>query len=77
MLTTEEIAEICHEANRIYCESLNDNSQAYWDNAPQWQIDSAIKGVEAIRNNLNSKPSDSHDNWLKEKKRIRLGLWRR
>lgn len=61
------IAYVCHEANRAYCETLGDYSQLPWDQAPQWQKDSAIKGVEFIASNPDSQPSDSHNSWLKEK----------
>lgn len=67
-LNNIQIAEICHEANWRYCEGIGDHSQVSWDNAPDWQKESAIDGVQAIRNNPNQKPSDSHDNWLKHKK---------
>jgi hypothetical protein len=66
-MTTEQIAKVCHEANRAYCETLGDLSQPRWEDAPEWQRTSAIKGVEAARNPL-AKPSDSHDSWLAEKR---------
>ena len=64
----EQIARVCHETNRAYCETIGDTSQAVWDAAPQWQKESAIKGVEFIIANPNAKPSASHDSWLAEKK---------
>ena len=63
----EVIASICHEANRVFCEYLGDTSQPTWENAPDWQQKSAITGVNFHLNNDNTKPSDSHDSWLKEK----------
>ena len=41
-----ETARVCHEANRAYCETLGDHSQPRWEDAPEWQRSSAIKGVE-------------------------------
>jgi len=41
-----DIAIVCYEANRAYCKSLGDHSQPHWSDAPKWQQDSAIKGVE-------------------------------
>ena len=41
-----QIAIICHEANRAYCKTLGDDSQLPWADAPQWQRDSIIAGVE-------------------------------
>ena len=60
------IATACHEMNRIYCQSIGD-WQPCWEDAPEWQKESAIKGVRHRLNNPDSKPSDSHESWLKEK----------
>ena len=67
MLSTTEIARVAHETNRAYCETLGDFSQEYWYDAEQWQRDSAINGVLAIRNIIVTKPEESHENWLREK----------
>lgn len=65
--TIEKIARVCHEANRAYCQTIGDNSQPSWEDAPAWQKESAINGVQFHLNTPNAKPSDSHDSWLKEK----------
>ena len=62
-----DIAAICHEANRALCEQMGDNSQMPWDDAPQWQKDSAINGVEFNLEHPEAPASASHDNWLAEK----------
>lgn len=62
-----EIARVCHEVNRAYCASIGDTSQPSWEDAPEWQKQSAVKGVEYHATHLNSKPEDSHNSWLKEK----------
>lgn len=62
------IASIAHEVNRAYCQALGDDSQVPWTDAPDWQQVSAIKGVVYHSENPESKPSDSHDSWLAEKK---------
>lgn len=62
-----ETARLCHEINRIYCESHGDMSQPTWDNAPAWQQESAINGVFFHRSKPDSTPRMSHENWLKEK----------
>ena len=67
MFSTAEIAKVAHEANKAYCETLGDFSQVSWHYAEQWQRDSAISGVLAIRNNVVTKPEESHENWLREK----------
>lgn len=41
-----DIAAVCHEANRQLCVVIGDNSQLPWEDAPQWQIDSACTGVK-------------------------------
>lgn len=66
-MKVEDIAMICHEANRAYCYALGDFSQVPWANAPEWQRESAKNGVKFHIDNPNSKASDSHDNWYKEK----------
>jgi hypothetical protein len=66
-MTTEQIARVCHEANRAYCETLNDTSQKPWDQAEQWQRESAIQGVEFKLGNHNAPASAQHDAWLADK----------
>lgn len=70
-MTTEQIAQVCHEANRAYCATIGDNSQPSWDDAPDWQKSSAIKGVNFHLSHLTlgetPSPSASHDAWLLEK----------
>ena len=63
------IAKVVHQANKAYCETLGDVSQVNWEEAPQWQRDSAINGVLFKLNNPASTPADSHANWLEEKRR--------
>lgn len=71
-MTTEEIAELCHETNRNYCRLIGDNSQQPWAEAPEWQRDSAVNGVKfhlaAHQMGITPAPSASHDSWLKEKR---------
>jgi hypothetical protein len=65
--TKELIAAACHTLNKIYCESLGDTSQPSWKDAPEWQKKSAIAGVEYHLAHPESKPSDSHEEWLRVK----------
>lgn len=62
----EQIARITHEVNRAYCASLGDHSQPAWEDAPQWQKDSAIAGVKANIEG-NPSPEENHANWMKHK----------
>lgn len=67
LFTDEQIARVCHDANRAYCITQGDESQLPWPDAPDWQRESAINGVRFHRSNPSSTPADSHNNWLKEK----------
>lgn len=70
-----QIARVCHEVNKAYCESIGDNSQLDWNDAPQWQKDSAIEGVIFHLYNPDASPSASHESWLavKEKEGWKYG----
>lgn len=61
------IARVCHEYNRAFCQFLGDLSQNTWEEAPGWQRQSAIKGVEFHVNNPDAGDSASHDAWSAEK----------
>src|SRR4051812_24343113 len=67
MMTIEKIARVCHEANRVYCATLGDLSQPTWGDAPTWQINSAVSGVEFHLKNPDAGPAGSHENWLRDK----------
>jgi hypothetical protein len=68
----EQIARICHETNRAYCQSIGDHSQPAWEDAPQWQRESAIKRVKFHVAHLSAgtkpAPSAIHEAWLAEKR---------
>jgi hypothetical protein len=65
-METTQIARIAHEINRAYCASIGDNSQPAWEDAPDWQKDSAVKGVELhLANELT--PEQSHEAWTAHK----------
>lgn len=63
----EDVAKVCHEANRAYCSTIGDHSQTSWEDAPDWQKESAVNGVRFHFFNENTTPADSHNSWLKEK----------
>lgn len=60
-------AILAHEANRVYCTLLGDDSQVPWGRAPQWQQDSAIAGVTAINHDPTITPEQSHEGWFAQK----------
>ncbi len=66
-MTPEDIAAVCHEANRMYCHALGDNSQPAWVDAPDWQRSSAVNGVLFHLGHPSADPAASHQNWLNEK----------
>lgn len=66
-MTIEQIAKVAHEINRAYCLAIGDESQVKWDNAPKWQRDSSINGVEIKLAEPYMSPEDMHNNWWKHK----------
>ena len=61
----EACARAAHEANRAYCVALGDNSQVAWEDAPEWQRQSAINGVNGVLSG--NSPEQSHESWSAEK----------
>ena len=66
-MTREEIARVCHEVNRGYCQALGDNSQPPWEKAPVWMKDSAMNGVNLHLGNPEAGAEASHESWMNEK----------
>lgn len=65
----ELVAKVCHEANKAICTAFGDTSQLPWDQAAQWQRDSAISGVRFRIDNPGAPPSAQHDAWCRDKER--------
>jgi hypothetical protein len=63
----EQAAMVAHEANRAYCESIGDHSQPSWKDAPEWQKESARKGVTDIALGKIQSPRQSHESWFQHK----------
>jgi hypothetical protein len=61
------IAVTCHEANRAWCVVNGDSSQKHWQDAEDWQKESAIKGVEYRLNNPDAKHDAQHNAWMADK----------
>jgi RyR domain len=68
-LIQSRAARAAHEANRVLCLALGDNFQPMWEDAPDWQQASALKGVQMIYDNPATTPEQSHEGWLAEKQR--------
>lgn len=64
---TGAIARVAYEVIRAYCQSLGDNSQPAWEDAPQWQRDSALSGVGFHMVFPNASPAESHRVWMAQK----------
>lgn len=65
-LSMDEIAKVCHEVNKAYCESQGDMSQPSWEDAPAWQRESARMGVD-LHLSGEFGPEASHISWMKQK----------
>jgi len=68
-LNYRQIAKICHEANRAYCEEIGDTSQNSWPNATAWQQVSATEGVKFFLAFTNASPEQLHENWVRDKEK--------
>src|SRR6185312_4891244 len=55
--------------NRALCVINGDLSQPAWDDAPEWQRNSATDGVKFHLNNPHANPQRSHHQWMEGKLR--------
>lgn len=62
------IAKICHQTNKAYCEMVGDTSQVEWEEAPLEIRKSAINGV-IFHLDHETTPEDSHKNWMLQKEK--------
>ncbi len=60
-------AMVAHETNRAWCEANGDMSQPSWEDAPDWQRESAIAGMKFHLANPNAGDSASHNSWMNQK----------
>ncbi len=67
MIKKEYIAQVAHEINKAYCDSIGDTTQPSWEDAPEWQKSSTVNGVQFHLDNPDASPSASHESWLKQK----------
>lgn len=67
LLPVHQIARICHEANRAYCESVEDFSQPCWNEAHEHMITSTIDGILYVIANPDTNPEQIHENWMRSK----------
>lgn len=63
----EQLAQIAHNYNRALCQAFGDNSQKPWEEAQEWQKNSAVSGVIFHLENPHSTPEQSHEKWMADK----------
>ena len=68
-MKTIAIAMMCHAINAAYCQSMGDDSQPTWDNAPDEQKKSIEYGVQLHLENPETTPEQSHESWLLQKEK--------
>lgn len=61
----EAAARAAHGVNRSYCEAGGDTSQKSWEEAPNWQRQSALEGVRAVIDGKT--PDQLHESWVQAK----------
>lgn len=67
----ETVARVCHEANRALQHAFGEEKASPpWDEAPEWQRESAIYGVTQARQGAT--PEQLHESWCEMK---RQGGW--
>lgn len=69
-LDEDQIAEICHEANRMYCRFIKDEVAPTWEELDRDGRATTIKGVRLVLNTPPGQmpnPMAMHDFWMKEK----------
>jgi hypothetical protein len=67
MMTVEQIARVCHEANRAICEGSGETPYLSWEKAPRWQGETMIKGVQFVLDNPGAPASANHEAWMQDK----------
>jgi len=65
----ELAAKTAHNVNTALCKMYGHPHCGNWDEAPQWQKDSCLAGVEFHLKNPNATPEDSHKSWLEHKEK--------
>lgn len=62
-MTPDDIARVCYEVNKAYCEALGDLSQPAWEEAEDWRRSSVFSGV-GLHMMGDFSPEISHLNWV-------------
>jgi hypothetical protein len=64
-IKVEACAQAAHEMNRLWSFAHGDASHKPWSEAPDWQKQSAIKGVEGVLSG--NSPVAQHEAWCEDK----------
>ena len=64
MLAINKIAEVCHENNRAYCESVGDFSNPPWRFVTEEKQKLIESGVRFHLANPDANPKSSHEKWV-------------
>jgi hypothetical protein len=67
-LDVAQIAKVCHEANRAYCQTNGDLTHGSWEEISQERRDGMIKGVIYRLNNPGASQEATHVAWCESKK---------
>ncbi|HEX8176499.1 MAG TPA: RyR domain-containing protein [Pyrinomonadaceae bacterium] len=67
MFSIEQVARIAHEANTALCNSIGEDSTVSWEEAPQWQRESAFNSVRFILENPEAQPRAIQERWMRFK----------
>ncbi len=59
------IARVCHEANRVMQIAAGEAPSPHWADAPEWQRESAVQGVQAAL--AGATPQELHERWCEAK----------
>lgn len=66
LVSAEVIAQACHETNRVLQLASGDPApSAHWDEAEEWQRESAIDGVRKALEGTT--PEEQHEAWVRFK----------
>lgn len=61
------VAKMCHQFNKKLCEMIGDFSQVDWEDAAEWQRESAMAGVDFRTRTPDATPALQHEEWSKGK----------
>lgn len=60
-MTNEEIARVARAAQRAYQKTIGDPVSPAWDDAPEWDRESALEGVRIAQSGAG--PAERHEAW--------------